>query len=71
MRVSLTPPAFSGLVSPFGGCAVGSIAIPITAEMIHVWLAPGAPSHFGDLDEKWRASYLASFDVSEAPARRP
>lgn len=69
--VSLTPPAFSGLVSPFGGCAVGSIAVPITSEMIHVWLAPGAPSHFGDLDEKWRASYLASFDVSEAPARRP
>ncbi|HET9460505.1 MAG TPA: hypothetical protein VFO56_01080 [Gaiellaceae bacterium] len=37
---------------------------------ILVWLAPGAANHFADLDEKWRASYLAAFNVA-AQARRP
>lgn len=59
---SLVPPALSGLVSPFGGCPVGSVAIPITPEMIHVWVVPGAPSRFGDLDDAWRASYLRSLE---------
>lgn len=59
---SLVPPALSGLVSPFGGCPVGSIAIPVTPEMIHVWVVPGAPSRFGELDDAWRASYLASLE---------
>lgn len=58
---SLTPPAFSGLVSPFGGCPAASITFPITPEMIHVWVVPGAPQPFGDLPDGWRESYLASF----------
>jgi hypothetical protein len=56
----LLPPALSGFTSPFGGCPVGSITIPATPEMIHVWVFPGAPIMFGDLDERWRATYLAS-----------
>lgn len=67
---ALTPPAFSGLISPFGGCPFGSIALPTSPEMIHVWLAPGAPNHFGDLDEKWRSSYVAAFSAA-GQARRP
>lgn len=56
--ISLTPPALAGLLSPLGGCPVGSIVIPRTAQMIHVWLVPGAPEPFGDLSEAWRRDYL-------------
>ena len=55
---SLTPPALSGLLSPLGGCPVGSILIPRTAQMIHVWIVPGAPEPFGDLSEAWKRAYL-------------
>jgi hypothetical protein len=56
--VSLTPPGLSGLLSPLGGCPVGSIDMPLTPEMIHIWIVPGAPQPFGDLDEAWRRAYL-------------
>lgn len=56
---SLTPPALSGLQSPFGTCPVGSINMPITNEMIHVWTLPGAPDPFGDLEDEWLDEYLA------------
>jgi hypothetical protein len=59
--LSLAPPAFSGLVSPFGGCPALSFAFPATPEMIHLWVAPGAPTMFGDLDEEWRQEYVESF----------
>jgi hypothetical protein len=48
-------------VSPFGDCPVGSIAIPKTPEVIHLWVVPGAPTKWGDLDPKWLAAYLASY----------
>lgn len=57
---SLMPPGLTGIVSPLGGCPVGSFAIPRTVEMMHVWTAPGAPQPFGDLDDAWRAAYVAS-----------
>jgi hypothetical protein len=57
---SLTPPGLAGLLSPFGACPLGSIDMPITAEMIHIWIVPGAPEAFGDLDDGWRRAYLAS-----------
>ncbi len=57
---ALTPPALAGIVSPYGTCPLGSITMPITNEMIHVWTVPGAPSRFGDLDEQWLADYLAA-----------
>lgn len=57
---SLTPPALSGLQSPFGTCPVGSITMPITHEMIHVWTLPGAPEPFGDLGDSWLDDYLAT-----------
>ena len=58
--VSLLPPALGGLVSPFGTCPVGAVTVPVTAEMLHVWTAPGAPQRFGDLDPGWLRSYLAA-----------
>lgn len=56
---SLLPPALSGLSSPYGTCPLGSITVPITPEMIHVWTVPGAPEPFGDLDDEWLARFLA------------
>jgi hypothetical protein len=55
---SLVPPGLTGIVSPLGGCPVGSLAIPRTVEMMHVWTAPGAPQPFGDLDDAWRRAYV-------------
>jgi len=56
---SLVPPGLTGIVSPLGGCPVGSLAIPRTVEMMHVWTAPGAPRPFGDLDDAWRRAYVS------------
>lgn len=56
---SLAPPALSGLQSPFGTCPVGSITMPITHEMIHVWTLPGVPEPFGDLEDGWIDEYVA------------
>ena len=56
--LSLTPPSLSGVLSPLGTCPVGSIDMPLTAEMIHIWIVPGAPEPFGDLDEAWKRAYL-------------
>jgi hypothetical protein len=58
--ISLTPPALAGLLSPLGTCPVGTILIPRTAEMIHVWIVPGAPQPFGDLDDAWKRAYLST-----------
>ena len=55
---SLTPPALTGVLSPLGTCPIGSITMPLTGEMMHVWTVPGAPQPFGDLDEQWKRSYL-------------
>ncbi|HEV8654222.1 MAG TPA: hypothetical protein VGR85_01740 [Candidatus Limnocylindria bacterium] len=63
--ISLTPPGLTGLLSPLGMCPVGSIDVPLTPEMIHIWIVPGAPQPFGDLDEAWKRAYL------EAVASRP
>ncbi len=63
--ISLTPPALAGLLSPLGTCPVGTIDLALTAEMIHIWIVPGAPEPFGDLDEAWKRAYL------EAVAARP
>ena len=57
---SLTPPALTGLLSPLGTCPIGSIDLPLTAQMIHVWTVPGAPETFGDLDDAWKRAYLAA-----------
>ena len=62
---SLTPPALAGLLSPLGMCPLGAIDVPLTAEMIHIWIVPGAPEPFGDLDDAWKRAYL------QATATRP
>ncbi|HEV2250278.1 MAG TPA: hypothetical protein VGT60_07215 [Candidatus Limnocylindria bacterium] len=58
--ISLTPPALVGLLGPLGTCPVGAILLPRTAQMIHVWIVPGAPDPFGDLGEAWKRAYLGS-----------
>lgn len=60
-NVCLTPapPFLTGLLSPFGSCPVGSINVPVTGEMMHVWILPGAPEPFGELSEEFRRTYLA------------
>jgi hypothetical protein len=63
--ISLTPPGLAGLLSPLGMCPVGTIDLALTAEMIHIWIVPGAPEPFGDLDDGWKRAYL------EAVAARP
>jgi hypothetical protein len=69
---SLVPPALSGLTSPFGTCPAGSITLPITNEMIHVWTLPGVPERYGDLDDAWLDAYLAGLSATgEPPADRP
>lgn len=55
---SLVPPGLTGIVSPLGGCPVGSLSMPRTVEMMHVWTVPGAPQPFGDLDDAWRDAYV-------------
>jgi hypothetical protein len=55
---SLVPPGLTGIVSPLGGCPVGSLIIPRTVEMMHVWTVPGVPQPFGDLDDGWRRDYV-------------
>jgi hypothetical protein len=57
---SLTPPGLAGLLSPLGACPLGTVDIPLTAEMIHIWIVPGAPDVFGDLDDAWKRAYLAA-----------
>ncbi len=54
------PPFLAGLAGPWGTCPLGSITLPITNEMFHVWTVPGAPEPFGDLSKQWRAEHLAS-----------
>ncbi|MDQ2911813.1 MAG: hypothetical protein M3T56_00970 [Chloroflexota bacterium] len=63
--IALTPPGLSGLLGPLGTCPVGSILLPRTAEMIHIWIVPGAPEPFGDLDDAWKRTYLRT--VAEQP----
>ena len=63
--MSLTPLGLAGLMSPLGSCPVGSLLLARTAEMIHVWIVPGAPEPFGNLDDAWRRAYL------QATAARP
>ena len=58
---SLLPPALTGIESPLGGCPVGSLDLPRTSQMIHIWTAPGAPDPFGDLSEDWRRSFVAGW----------
>ncbi len=55
---NIIPPSLGGLVGPFGSCPLGTVTIPITNEMIHVWTVPGAPDPFGHLDEDWIRDFV-------------
>lgn len=56
---SLLPPGLAGFESPLGGCGLGSVSLPVSNEMIHVWTLPGVPEQFHELDDEWLARYLA------------
>ena len=58
--ITLTPPGLAGLLSPLGTCPIGTFDLPLTAQMIHVWIVPGAPEPIGDLDDAWKRAYLQS-----------
>lgn len=59
-HVCLTVTGLGPLVSPWGGCPIGHVAIAMTNEMIHVWTVPGAQEPVGELEDWERAEYLAS-----------
>jgi hypothetical protein len=56
--ISLTPPGLAGLLGPLGTCPIGTFDLPLTAQMIHIWIVPGAPDPIGDLDDAWKRAYL-------------
>jgi len=54
---TLAPPGF-GLVSPFGGCPLGAVAVTLP-EMMHVWTVENPDGPFADrLDDKWVGELL-------------
>lgn len=59
-HVCLTIPfAITGVTSPYGLCPLGTFTLPITNEMLHVWVLDGVEDRFGDIDEEWLDAYLA------------
>ncbi len=56
--LTLLPPGLGGVTSPYGTCPVGSVTIPITNEMLHVFTIDGAPDRFGELDDSWIRSAI-------------
>ncbi len=52
-HVCISFTGITGAVSPLGACSLGSVAIPITNEMIHVFVLDGAPDRFGELSDDW------------------
>jgi hypothetical protein len=54
---TLAPPGF-GLVSPFGGCPLGAVAVTLP-EMMHVWTVENPDGPYADrLDDKWVGALL-------------
>lgn len=47
-----------GATDPFGQCPLGTLSIPHSNEMMHVWTIAGAPDPFGDLNEDWLIAEL-------------
>lgn len=56
--LTLLPPGLGGVTSPYGTCPVGSVTIPVTNEMLHVFTIDGAPDRFGELDDGWIRSAI-------------
>jgi hypothetical protein len=55
---TLAPPGF-GLVSPFGSCPLGAVAVTLP-EMMHVWTVENPDGPYADnLDDKWVRELLA------------
>lgn len=47
-----------GVTDAFGQCPMGTLSIPHSNEMMHVWTIAGADEPFGDLDETWLKGQL-------------
>lgn len=45
------PITLAGFESPLGVCPMGSFSVPITSEMIHVWILEGIDEPYLELDE--------------------
>ena len=60
------PSTLAGLLSLLGTCPIGTIDVQLTPEMIHIWIVPGAPEPFGDLDEAWKRAYLQAIAVQDS-----
>lgn len=62
------PLGLAGLESPFGGCPIGSVNIPVTGEMLHAWTVAGVPveDHWGHLDDGWLEAYLLTHSEHHA-----
>lgn len=56
---SLLPLAIVGFTSPLGQCPLGSLTMPLSNEMLHIWTLPGLEDPFDDIDEEWLKAYLA------------
>ena len=57
-HICMTFMGMSGAVGPFGTCGLGSFAMPVTNEMLHIFIVDGAPDRFGDLDDEWISEAL-------------
>jgi len=57
-NICFTVVGLMGATDPFGQCPLGTLSIPHSNEMMHVWTIAGAPDPFGDLDEDWLRAEL-------------
>ena len=58
--IAVAPFGLAGLESPFGGCPLGSLNLPITGEMLHAWMMPGVPDEdrWGHVDDEFIENFL-------------
>ena len=59
-HICFTVTGLGPLVSPWGGCPIGHIAVPMTNEMLHIWTVPNADEPVGELEDWERDAYLSS-----------
>ena len=67
--LSLIPFSMISLLSPYGMCPIGSVNIPRTNEMIHVWTLPGVEDEWGHIEEEWLDDYLSGASIRRVDAR--
>jgi hypothetical protein len=64
--LALTPPGF-GIVSPFGSCPIGAVALT-SVEMMHVWVVDNPAGPFAqDIDHAWVRKLLRHGQAQSKP----